>query len=259
MIRNYLKSLKGEDGPVHKCLADLQELKRIFDPNASETQQSSYTSRKSKFWMYFRPQCIFGPAPRELQNSEETGCRDGTDISMKVPGADPAGETQIESVGQPLLRSATKPEVTTTPGLQTRFEITRRRNFWRLMTSHAKTGAYEVKTAVTWPWQMEIIKTLRDRIAQSGKTMECAMQCQNLTNSEETKYGVRQMKDTQSGQLLFDTCLWLEHTNPSTRHNESWKRHERFTSEWVLRTPEWRQWTSRTNRFLWLHGIPGAG
>jgi len=56
-------------------------------------------------------------------------------------------------------------------------------------------------------------------------------------------------------------CAWLEQTNPSVIHNLARKQHESHTCEWVLRIPQWKSWlkSRESHRFLWIHGIPGAG
>lgn len=54
---------------------------------------------------------------------------------------------------------------------------------------------------------------------------------------------------------------WLESTNPSPIHNGAFSKHETHTSAWLLQSPEWASWLTGTGpgRFLWIHGIPGAG
>ena len=52
---------------------------------------------------------------------------------------------------------------------------------------------------------------------------------------------------------------WLEHTDPSPNHLRACKHHETHTNQWVLRLQRWKDWRSRAVRFLWIHGIPGAG
>lgn len=35
--------------------------------------------------------------------------------------------------------------------------------------------------------------------------------------------------------------------------------HEDQTNLWATRSPEWQTWISGSTKFLWIHGIPGAG
>ncbi|OIW34172.1 hypothetical protein CONLIGDRAFT_667349 [Coniochaeta ligniaria NRRL 30616] len=57
----------------------------------------------------------------------------------------------------------------------------------------------------------------------------------------------------------LDVVRWLEHTNPSDIHNRSVDLYEKQTGEWMLRSKEWKSFVGGGHRFLWIHGIPGAG
>jgi hypothetical protein len=48
-------------------------------------------------------------------------------------------------------------------------------------------------------------------------------------------------------------------TDCSSNHNEACELHEPDTSNWLFRSSEYKQWKCGSTRFLWLHGIPGAG
>jgi hypothetical protein len=48
-------------------------------------------------------------------------------------------------------------------------------------------------------------------------------------------------------------------TDPSRIHNSARDNYEAETGDWVLRSPEWKDWIEGSNRCLWIHGIPGAG
>lgn len=52
---------------------------------------------------------------------------------------------------------------------------------------------------------------------------------------------------------------WLVTTNPSSNHNSACHLHEEHTGQWLTNSPEYADWKSEKSRFLWLHGIPGAG
>lgn len=67
------------------------------------------------------------------------------------------------------------------------------------------------------------------------------------------------MKQILTDEQRHQICLWLEITNPSTSHNNAWKLHVKQTNLWAIQSPEWQQWTAGSVRFLWIHGIPGAG
>jgi Cdc6-like AAA superfamily ATPase len=52
---------------------------------------------------------------------------------------------------------------------------------------------------------------------------------------------------------------WLITTDPSSNHNNACQLHEEHTGQWLTNSPEYENWKSGQSRFLWLHGIPGAG
>ena len=54
-------------------------------------------------------------------------------------------------------------------------------------------------------------------------------------------------------------CKWIEHTNPTSNHDDACKLHESDTCRWISRVEQWSQWLSRHQRMIWIHGIPGAG
>lgn len=67
------------------------------------------------------------------------------------------------------------------------------------------------------------------------------------------------IKETLTQDHQTRVFTWLEGTNPSEDHNKALKLRENDTGFWMLRSPEWQDWISGKERFLWLHGIPGAG
>jgi Cdc6-like AAA superfamily ATPase len=63
--------------------------------------------------------------------------------------------------------------------------------------------------------------------------------------------------------LVEDECQaifkWLEVTDPSSIHNKSCDLHEPYTGDWIFRSEDFGKWLEGSDRFFWLHGIPGAG
>jgi len=58
----------------------------------------------------------------------------------------------------------------------------------------------------------------------------------------------------------FDRILtWLVMTDPSPNHKMACQLHKPQTGQWLTKSPEYMRWKSFDLRFLWLHGIPGAG
>ena len=58
---------------------------------------------------------------------------------------------------------------------------------------------------------------------------------------------------------------WLQSKchNPSVIHNSILEHREEHTAKWLLRWEKWNSWlqseSTPEDRFLWIHGIPGAG
>lgn len=52
---------------------------------------------------------------------------------------------------------------------------------------------------------------------------------------------------------------WLAKTDPSPNHNAAYELHDIHTGTWVTRLPQYEDWKNGSTRFLWFHGIPGAG
>ena len=64
----------------------------------------------------------------------------------------------------------------------------------------------------------------------------------------------------QSTDIDFSRTLdWLVTTDPSSNHNNACELHEPHTGKWLTNSPEYASWKDCITRFLWLHGIPGAG
>ena len=56
-----------------------------------------------------------------------------------------------------------------------------------------------------------------------------------------------------------EICNWVERINPTQDHNNAIILREEQTCRWILRQPEWQDWLAGAHRFIWIHGIPGAG
>lgn len=76
---------------------------------------------------------------------------------------------------------------------------------------------------------------------------------------KEMRKDVALVKEKLTSSGLNEICSWLESTNPSSNHNAAWALREKDTGLWMLGTQEWVDWVNGRTRFLWLHGIPGAG
>lgn len=70
---------------------------------------------------------------------------------------------------------------------------------------------------------------------------------------------VEHLCNTTTDAELNEVLKWLVTTDPSPNHNAACGLHESHTGQWLTNSPEYPRWKDRNTRFLWLHGIPGAG
>lgn len=56
-----------------------------------------------------------------------------------------------------------------------------------------------------------------------------------------------------------DISAWFQRTDPSPLHNVAYGHYVVGTGDWMLESPDWKDWICGDNKFLWIHGIPGAG
>jgi hypothetical protein len=48
---------------------------------------------------------------------------------------------------------------------------------------------------------------------------------------------------------------WLSPPDPSSNHNAACKKKQPMTGAWLVEGPQFEEWKTRPNSFLWLHGI----
>ncbi|KAF2867488.1 hypothetical protein BDV95DRAFT_180759 [Massariosphaeria phaeospora] len=76
---------------------------------------------------------------------------------------------------------------------------------------------------------------------------------------KEIKKVVMELQSDLEGSKLREVCGWLEQTNPTVDHKNARELREVETSRWIGRDDGFKKWLAATHRFLWIHGIPGAG
>jgi NACHT domain/Fungal N-terminal domain of STAND proteins len=52
---------------------------------------------------------------------------------------------------------------------------------------------------------------------------------------------------------------WLEGCDSSTNHHAARAKHEPGTGNWLVASEQYNSWLKKESKFLWIHGIPGAG
>ncbi|KAI1376240.1 hypothetical protein F4677DRAFT_419289 [Hypoxylon crocopeplum] len=115
---------------------------------------------------------------------------------------------------------------------------------------------------LAWPIHGPRAMELLREMSGYKSTMTMAF-CSDISRDvKEVKKAVGKLINGLNDTKIREFCQWLVRTNPSSLHNRACKDYEPGTGDWVLRTPEWKDWLSITNgsrRCLWMHGIPGAG
>ncbi|KAK2787291.1 hypothetical protein FQN53_005450 [Emmonsiellopsis sp. PD_33] len=112
---------------------------------------------------------------------------------------------------------------------------------------------------LAWPLKQGLAQTLMRDISQYKATITLALTTDSLTDIKSIKSSVTEIKDILMDAQCRDFFRWLETINPSSNHNNAYRLYEQGTGAWVLRLDEWKQWLGGMKRFLWIHGIPGAG
>ncbi|PVH69802.1 hypothetical protein DL98DRAFT_379827, partial [Cadophora sp. DSE1049] len=60
----------------------------------------------------------------------------------------------------------------------------------------------------------------------------------------------------QESRAIVD---WLSPLNFFAVQNDTLRRRQDGTGEWLFETPEFKAWLAGTDRILWCSGLPGAG
>ncbi|KAF2096152.1 hypothetical protein NA57DRAFT_67725 [Rhizodiscina lignyota] len=94
----------------------------------------------------------------------------------------------------------------------------------------SKRKRQKVRAMLAWPLRESTARKLLDEL---GRHL-----------NKETRRDVRGIRKTLSDSQKAEVLDWLQHTNPSRRHNTMRALHEPHTCQW---------------RLLWIYGVPGAG
>ncbi|KAF5010604.1 hypothetical protein FDECE_3235 [Fusarium decemcellulare] len=106
--------------------------------------------------------------------------------------------------------------------------------------------------ALAWIRKSEKAKILLGNLARFKSTIGLAIEGSLLQD-------VRNIKHALSQSQIREVCKWLQHTDPSPRHNDARELHQEGTGNWVLRCEKWKDWLNFQTRCLWIHGITGTG
>ncbi|KAK0646802.1 hypothetical protein B0T16DRAFT_414277 [Cercophora newfieldiana] len=117
----------------------------------------------------------------------------------------------------------------------------------------------DVLKQLAWPLRQSKATKLLAEISRYKESISLAITTDSSRDLKDIKANLSAIRQTLTEEQHSKFCEWVEHTNPTRRHNESYELHEDHTGAWVTRSPDWNSWIQGLQRFVWIYGIPGAG
>ncbi|RYP02202.1 hypothetical protein DL765_010768 [Monosporascus sp. GIB2] len=116
-------------------------------------------------------------------------------------------------------------------------------------------------TELAWPLKESKARKLLAEISHHKSTLLLATTGDIIHDIKDIKSGIRRLDYTITDNQRQAIVRWLQCVDPSPLHCEAFKKHEKHTSAWLFKSPEWNSWMQHNEhgRFLWINGIPGAG
>ncbi|KAF2803858.1 uncharacterized protein BDZ99DRAFT_546446 [Mytilinidion resinicola] len=124
------------------------------------------------------------------------------------------------------------------------------------------SGSSKVRSAfaaLAWPLKESKARKLLTDLVQYKTTISLAITTDSSQDIKEIKKMTTELHTILTESQRNEIYKWLGVTDPSPLHHRAVKQFEPQTGDWMLRSPEWRDWIDGRNRCLWIHGIPGAG
>jgi hypothetical protein len=127
-------------------------------------------------------------------------------------------------------------------------------------SSQTSTGKRQkLKGSLRWCLKESKARKLLEDAVQHKSTISLALLGEVALDIKDLKRNIGKLRDDVSDTKRRDVCAWLEYINPTGYHNNTLKLREEHTCKWIQREPKWKDWLAGTQRFFWIHGIPGAG
>ncbi|KAK0622446.1 hypothetical protein B0T14DRAFT_580695 [Immersiella caudata] len=112
---------------------------------------------------------------------------------------------------------------------------------------------------LAWPLRQSKATKLLAEISRYKESIALAITADSSKDLKDVKANLSAIRQTLTAKEHREFCSWVEHTNPTRRHNDSYEQREDHTGGWMTRSPHWSAWMQGAQRFLWIHGISGAG
>ncbi|KAI0016960.1 hypothetical protein F4780DRAFT_632838 [Xylariomycetidae sp. FL0641] len=118
-----------------------------------------------------------------------------------------------------------------------------------------------------WPLKERKITKLLNELNTLRSSISSTLSTTQMSLVADTNKGVGQIRQDFDEQKRRDMVRWLFSSDTELRNMHADKRtlREPDTCVWMIRDEAWNQWLNAKNnfgepgRFIWIHGIPGAG
>ncbi|KAK4214916.1 hypothetical protein QBC37DRAFT_420170 [Rhypophila decipiens] len=118
---------------------------------------------------------------------------------------------------------------------------------------------------LSWALKDSQVRKLLAEITLHKSTLLLALTGDLMHEIKQVKAAVGRVEHALTRAERTEVLEWLQSKchNPSVIHNRMLEQHEEHTGEWLPRWKKWNLWLQSEetpeDRFLWIHGIPGAG
>ncbi|OBT87645.1 hypothetical protein VE02_02686 [Pseudogymnoascus sp. 03VT05] len=110
-----------------------------------------------------------------------------------------------------------------------------------------------------WPLKESKAAKLMGEIARCKTTISLALTTESSQDIKIIKDTTTRIKEDLTDNQKRDISTWFQRTDPSPLHNIAYGHYVVGTGDWMLESSDWKDWICGDNKFLWIHGIPGAG
>ncbi|KAK5655882.1 hypothetical protein OQA88_5421 [Cercophora sp. LCS_1] len=120
-------------------------------------------------------------------------------------------------------------------------------------------------TDLAWALKEPQVRKLLAEITLHKSTLLLALTGDLMREVKDIKAGVERVENTLTRSERAEILDWLQFPchDPSAIHNGIVENHDEQTSSWLYEWKKWSIWLQSDippqDRFLWIHGIPGAG
>ncbi|KAF3916902.1 Ankyrin-1 [Orbilia brochopaga] len=117
-----------------------------------------------------------------------------------------------------------------------------------------------------WPFESKVVQEKLEALQKCKATFQLYLSLQHMKSLDLQSQELTEHKDilskvqVQSGIARRTSILrWYKTSDPEQNHKVSRSRHDPNTCQWVFELDSFNDWSSAPGKYLWIHGIPGAG